>query len=93
VEKDLDVVLFELPTAEIGRRLASRLRPQWPTWLLQCDPLASVVSVDLSGDPQDLARLLRIAMHWVSDVGLPKILVNIDGREYGLPPRKRNTTT
>jgi hypothetical protein len=86
MEKDRDVVLFELASHEAAEWLASCLRPAWTTWTEPDGPTAWVVGVDLRHYPEDLARLLRVASDWVGEAGLSGILLELDDRVYRLQP-------
>lgn len=78
-----DVVLFELPTFEAAQAFRVRLRPHWPGWSHNDEPVW-LFAAELGGEPDDLARLLREAQAVVSDLELPAIVFCLDGRSYVL---------
>jgi hypothetical protein len=86
MEKEPDVVLFELASHEAAERLAWRLRRVWTTWTEPDGPAAWIVGIDLAAGAGDLARLLRQTSDWVAEAGLSSILLELDGRVYRLPP-------
>jgi len=78
-----DVVLFELPTFESAQAFRVRLRPRWPGWSHNDEPVW-LFAAELGSETGDLAVLLREAQAVVSDLDLPAIVFCLDGRSYVL---------
>ena len=80
-----DVVLFELPTWEAAQAFRLRLRPRWPGWSHDDEPVW-LFAAELGGETDDLALLLREAQALLADLDLLAILFVLDGRSYVLEP-------
>ena len=78
-----DVVLFELPTFEMAQAFRVRLRPRWPGWSHDDDPIW-LFAAELGDETDGLAQLLREAQELVAELDLPAILFTLDGRSYVL---------
>jgi hypothetical protein len=78
-----DVVLFELPTFEAAQAFRVRMRPRWPGWSHNDEPVW-LFAAELGGEAESLALLLREAQALVSDLDLPAIVFCLDGRSYVL---------
>jgi hypothetical protein len=78
-----DVVLFELPTFEDVEAFSHCLWPRWPG-RSDADERAWLFTVNLGGEPEELAELLRRAQDLLTELGLPAIRFYLDGRVYGL---------
>jgi len=78
-----DVVLFELPTFEAAQAFRVQMRPRWPGWSHNDEPVW-LFAAELGGEAEDLAVLLREAQAVVSDLDLPAIVFCLDGRSYVL---------
>lgn len=78
-----EVVLFELPTFEAAQAFRVRLRPRWPGWSHNDEPVW-LFAAELGDEADNLALLLREAQAVVSDLDLPAIVFSLDGRSYVL---------
>src|SRR5262249_38039011 len=78
-----DVVLFELPTWEAAQAFRVRLRPRWPGWSHDDEPVW-LFGAALTDEPDSLALLMRGAQPLVADLDLPAIVFVLDGRSYVL---------
>ena len=78
-----DVVLFELPTWEAAQAFRVRLRPRWPGWSHDDEPVW-LFAAELSDENDNLALLLREAQALLSELNLPAIVFVLDGRSYVL---------
>ena len=78
-----DVVLFELPSFEVAQAFRVRLRPRWPGWSHDIDPVW-LFAAELGDETDDLALLLREAQVVVAELDLPAIVFVLDGRSYAL---------
>jgi len=78
-----DVVLFELPTWEAAQAFRMRLRPRWPGWSHDDEPVW-LFAAELSDETDSLALLLREAQALLADLDLPAIVFVLDGRSYVL---------
>jgi hypothetical protein len=76
-----DVVLFELPTFEAAQAFRVRLRPRWPGWSHDDEPVW-LFAAELADEADDLALLLREAQALLSDLDLSAIVFCLDGRSY-----------
>jgi hypothetical protein len=78
-----DVVLFELPTFEAAQAFRVRLRPRWPGWSHDDDPVW-LFAAELGDETDGLAQLLREAQELVAELDMLAILFTLDGRSYVL---------
>ena len=78
-----DVVLFELPTWEAAQAFRVRLRPRWPGWSHDDEPVW-LFAAELDEETDTLALLLREAQALLADLDLPAIVFVLDGRSYVL---------
>ena len=78
-----DVVLFELPTWEAAQAFRVRLRPRWPGWSHDDEPVW-LFAAELSDETDNLALLLREAQALLAELDLPAIVFVLDGRSYVL---------
>jgi len=78
-----DVVLFELPTWEAAQAFRVRLRPRWPGWSHDDEPVW-LFAAELSDETDNLALLLREAQGLLAELDLPAIVFVLDGRSYVL---------
>lgn len=78
-----DVVLFELPTFEAAQAFRVRLRPRWPGWSHDDDPIW-LFAAELGDETDGLAQLLREAQELVAELDMLAILFTLDGRSYVL---------
>ena len=78
-----DVVLFELPTWEAAQAFRVRLRPRWPGWSHDDEPVW-LFAAELDEETDSLALLLREAQALLADLDLPAIVFVLDGRSYVL---------
>jgi hypothetical protein len=78
-----DVVLFELPTWEAAQAFRVRLRPRWPGWSHDDEPVW-LFAAELNDETDSLALLMREAQALLADLDLPAIVFVLDGRSYVL---------
>ena len=78
-----DVVLFELPTAEVATAFRLRLRSRWPGWSAE-DEDVWLFAAQLGEEPDDLTRLLREVQELIARHGPAAIRFVLDGRIYAL---------
>ena len=84
-----DVVLFELPSYLLAEALETRLGAEWNAWL-EPRRVGWTIGVELRPDEGDLAVLLDAVVRWATDLRLPAVLFELDGRSYVLSPRRRD---
>lgn len=80
-----DVVLFELPTFEAAQAFRVQMRPRWPGWSHNDEPVW-LFAAELGDESDSLALLLREAQELLADLDLPAIVFVLDGRTYVLDP-------
>jgi hypothetical protein len=84
-----DLVLFELPSSDDVDRFCSALRPRWRGWSID-DGDIWLAAVELCGEDEDLAALLRKAQAVIAELAVPEICFSLDGRAYWLEARVRD---
>jgi hypothetical protein len=78
-----DVVLFELPTWEAAQAFRVRLRPRWPGWSHDDEPVW-LFAAELGDETDSLVLLFREAQAVLAELDVPAILFVLDGRSYVL---------
>ncbi|HEY8108363.1 MAG TPA: hypothetical protein VIC70_06650, partial [Gaiellaceae bacterium] len=68
-----DVVLFELPTFEAAQSFRVSMRPRWPGWSHNDEPVW-LFAAELGEESDSLALLLREAQELLADLELPAIV-------------------
>ena len=76
-----DLVLFELPSFEAAQAFRLRLRPRWPGWSHEDEPVW-LFAAELGDAADDLAVLLREAQDLLVELGLFAIPFVLDNRTY-----------
>ena len=77
----LDVVVFEVPSAEDADELTLRLDRECIAWTEPSDDDAWIVGAELR-ETDDLARLLRTVERWVAQRRLVAIRYSLDAKSY-----------
>ena len=78
-----DVVLFELPTFEAAQAFRVRMRPRWPGWSHDDEPIW-LFAAEIGEESDWLPLLLREAQELLADLDLLAIVFVLDGRSYVL---------
>jgi hypothetical protein len=76
-----DLVLFELPSFDAAQAFRTRLRPRWPGWSHEDEPVW-LFAAEPGDEADNLAILLREAQELVAELGLFAIPFVLDNRTY-----------